>query len=650
MKIRIKICAAITALTIFCAALLTACGGAPRPTFLYENPTDGVTATAPRDDDETTHDGSLVDAVEPPDVYDDAPGAQPPDTAPAENETDPAENVDSDASVPAPPTSANVVTVTYSSTQGGYVRGETTQTVEVGAYTEEVTAVANPSYKWWKFVKWSDGVTTPTRSDKAVKSFTVTAVFEQEGEPDGDFRFRLLPDGSGYEVIAENNKIKEVRVPAYYKGLPVKEIADSAFNGCYDMTYLYIPETVVKLGNRFCHSDYLKRVDGMVNVKELGSYAFNSCNSLERVTGLQRVEILGTRPFDYCDNLEYVIFSDTIDKLNSYAFIENDPENNRVVFIRKTQSEMQKMNIRWFLNVRSESKCKCVYIGTEGKPSDEYALKEYDELYDFTPTGDGSGYKVRLKDAGVTEAIIPSHYNGLPVTEITERGFADSGVITAYIPYTVNKIGNYAFSNCKSLVRIAGMDEATSIGDGAFADCEKLNGLILPSTLNNVGAQILRNNDSRVYTRSQPSELTELNPDWDKGRAPMAGATYIADGMPDERFELIYYDIEITGYHSAIGVAALDTDIGQAEIPYQFSGYIVRAVVAGGFADCAKLERVFITSAYMLSEIRAEAFSGCIKLKAIYGTKNVRTVGTKAFANCPELERLILSSNVVIEN
>lgn len=43
MKIRIKICAAITALTIFCAALLTACGGAPRPTFLYENPTDGVT-------------------------------------------------------------------------------------------------------------------------------------------------------------------------------------------------------------------------------------------------------------------------------------------------------------------------------------------------------------------------------------------------------------------------------------------------------------------------------------------------------------------------------------------------------------------------------------------------------------------------------
>ena len=143
------------------------------------------------------------------------------------------------------------MTVTYLAAEGGNIIGEKIQQVPVGGYTEQVIAQVNIYLKryWWKFVKWSDGVTTPERSDKAEKSFTVTAIFEKDGETDGDLRFRLLSDGSGYEVIAENEDLTEAVIPAYYKDLPVKEVFEHAFSDCDSLEYLYIPDTVVKIGS-----------------------------------------------------------------------------------------------------------------------------------------------------------------------------------------------------------------------------------------------------------------------------------------------------------------------------------------------------------------------------------------------------------------
>lgn len=69
----------------------------------------------------------------------------------------------------------NEYTLKYAAGEGGGVTGETEQVVQEGKDGSTVTAVADFGYK---FVKWSDGVTTAERTDREVsEDITVTAEF-----------------------------------------------------------------------------------------------------------------------------------------------------------------------------------------------------------------------------------------------------------------------------------------------------------------------------------------------------------------------------------------------------------------------------------------------------------------------------------------
>ena len=68
-------------------------------------------------------------------------------------------------------------TLTYTVGKGGSISGQATQTVRQGESGIEVEAVANEGYR---FVKWSDGVTTAKRTDSNVQgNLNVTAEFEK---------------------------------------------------------------------------------------------------------------------------------------------------------------------------------------------------------------------------------------------------------------------------------------------------------------------------------------------------------------------------------------------------------------------------------------------------------------------------------------
>lgn len=76
-----------------------------------------------------------------------------------------------------------LVTVTYVAGNGGTVKGASTQIINYGDDTTEVTATPSTGYV---FDSWSDGITTATRSDLDVTSSkTVTANFKTSGEVKG---------------------------------------------------------------------------------------------------------------------------------------------------------------------------------------------------------------------------------------------------------------------------------------------------------------------------------------------------------------------------------------------------------------------------------------------------------------------------------
>lgn len=68
---------------------------------------------------------------------------------------------------------------------------------------------------------------------------------------------------------------------------------------------------------------------------------------------------------------------------------------------------------------------------------------------------DDSYWVIGIGTCTDTEIVIPSQYNGLPVTGIFEQAFAGTNDLASIeIPDSVTSIGNYAFYNCSSLTSV----------------------------------------------------------------------------------------------------------------------------------------------------------------------------------------------------
>ena len=109
-------------------------------------------------------------------------------------------------------------------------------------------------------------------------------------------------------------------------------------------------------------------------------------------------------------------------------------------------------------------------------------------VFQLNDEGDGYVISALIKDPVFVwdGRIIPSTYNGLPVTEIKSGGFAGwKNLVDIVIPGSVEMIGSYAFGS--SGLVMASIEEGTkTIGDYAFA-YTYLSEIYLPSTIEYIG-------------------------------------------------------------------------------------------------------------------------------------------------------------------
>ena len=95
---------------------------------------------------------------------------------------------------------------------------------------------------------------------------------------------------------------------------------------------------------------------------------------------------------------------------------------------------------------------------------------------------------------GCTEkdVVIPSHINGKPVTVIDEDAFCESDITSIVIPWTVRKIDEDAFVDCKNLVSVTLSEGLESISNSAFYGCTALKSITLPASLRGVSSYAFR--------------------------------------------------------------------------------------------------------------------------------------------------------------
>ena len=117
----------------------------------------------------------------------------------------------------------------------------------------------------------------------------------------------------------------------------------------------------------------------------------------------------------------------------------------------------------------------CYMRSYSGKET-EFTLNSDEQSYTFA-------YMYLSEECDV---VIPSEYNGLPVTKIAPLVFWNPKYLKSLtIPATVTYICDYAFSNCSNLEKVIFEEgsQLKTIDRCAFLDCSSLKSILIPESV-----------------------------------------------------------------------------------------------------------------------------------------------------------------------
>ena len=241
-------------------------------------------------------------------------------------------------------------------------------------------------------------------------------------------------------------------------------------------------------------------------------------------------------------------------------------------------------------------------------------------------------YSVKSIGSCDSEAIvIPSEYEGKPVTSILDSAFKDcKNVKSIEVPNTVTKIGKGAFEGCIKLEKLVLPFVGGSLNTNGVAGQSTLFGYIF-GTEKTDGCYGVKQmtTKSEGYTFYIPSTLKIVRVS--NGALPY-GTFYGIKSLTS---------LEIGGEVSLIGNRAFYgcTSLSELYLPDTYT-----KIEEYAFYNCSALTTIDIPS--NVSEIGAYAFSSCSSLESIKIPSGVSVIGEATFYKCGKLTEISVPSTV----
>ncbi len=445
----------------------------------------------------------------------------------------------------------------------------------------------------------------------------------------------------GYETI------KEVIVPE-----GVKTIGKIAFYGCAGLEKIQLPKSLEKIDEgAFAFCTHLKSVELPDGVTVIPAHTFENCEGLESFSS-KGVKEIKRNAFTACRVLKNL-------SLPQNVSIETD------AFLACSYMEQNKVasdgaNMAMF-KAKAIDGSTCVIAGFEG---------EGDVVIPAEMQIDGKTYKVTTingyafaKKKKLEKVILPS-----TIEEIADYAFSESSITEIEIPGSVKTIKNFAFDDCKNLVRLTIGDGVTTLGRNVFSGCSSLKSVRVPNSVKEVAENMFFKCTSleevqlpenlEAIGRSAFGNCSSLaNIELPKHVGKIAvNAFYDSKCVVDDRefMELTSDTCALTNYnpkgdnvtlqdavylngtlHTVVKIgeyAFMEKKMQSVVLPSH-----VEALDKSAFSNCKNLTVVAVPST--LKVVGELAFASCESLKEINLPESVTTIMDKAFSGCSNLEK-----------
>lgn len=239
-----------------------------------------------------------------------------------------------------------------------------------------------------------------------------------------------------------------------------------------------------------------------------------------------------------------------------------------------------------------------------------------------------------------TDLVIPSTYNGKPVTKIADGAFkSNEDIYTLIIEGGVAEIGKEAFKDCKNLQKVVFGDDLKKISDSAFMNCSGIYEAPIPNGLEYIGAKAFKG-CSFLESINLPDGLRYLGEDFILDCPNVKYDMYTNGEVQDKylgNWLIEYADREarsIVLKEGTVGIASYAfyqmTNLRTIHMP---AG--VKYIGSHAFFFCYNVTVVNLNSD--LEYIGMYAFYRLQKLKTITIPLSVTTIGMKTFEKCVAL-------------
>ncbi len=462
--------------------------------------------------------------------------------------------------------------------------------------------------------------------------------------------FTFNSESSTYSITDYTGSATSVIIPSTYKGYPVTQISNSAFENCTSITSIEIPSSIKSIGYSvfsgctgltgvnitdiaaWCNIDFYNSdanplyyaknlylngelVTDLVipeGVTSIGDCAFINCTSFESVEIPSSVASISARSFEGCTNLTTIEISNGVKSIDNRAFYG------------------------------------CTNLAGIEIPSSVISVGEYAfanctslESVKILDGVKSIGRSAFLRCTGLTSIEIPSS-----VTSIGSGAFYDStGLTDVYISDIAawcnidfgNETANplyYAenlYLNDELVTELVIPEGVTSIDSNAFYGFTGITSVEIPSSVESIGSDVFYNcaNLTDIYISDIAAWCNIDFSNYAANPLYVAKNLYLNDELVTEL--VIPEGVTSINNYAFKGCSGLTS----IEIPSS-----VTSIGDSAFSGCSGLTSIEIPSS--VTSIGDYAFSGCSGITSIEIPKSVESIGYCAFYSCYKLESITL--------